>query len=163
MGKEKEPDTGCIDSFARSVGGELAYNAGRARGALVFDAVVLAVCFAGFCGNEFAFKSFVAGAFPGSAVAYVAQCHLNDFLGGAAFLAYTNLLFDLVRPDMRIRRIANCLGYILICGFFWEYLAPLVVKPSVADPLDMVAYALGAAAYWMAALPGSRQCEWWMC
>ena len=142
--------------FARSVTLELAYNAGRARGALVFDLVVLAFCFAGFYGNEHGLKPFAVAAFPGSPATYLVQCHLNDFLGGAAFLAYTNLLLDLVRPDMRIRRLTTSLVYLFFCGLFWEYAAPLFIKASTADPLDLVAYMTGAATYWLAARPLSR-------
>ncbi len=139
--------------FARSVARELAYNAGRTRGALVFDLAVLAFCFVGFYGNEYGLKPLAAAAFPDSLATYLVQCHLNDFLGGAAFLAYTNLLLDLVRPDMRIRRLATSLVYLLLCGLFWEYAAPLFIKASTADPLDLVAYMTGAAAYWLAARP----------
>lgn len=140
----------------RSVVLELAYNAGRARGALVFDLAVLAFCCAGFYGNEHGLKTFAVAAFPGSPATYLVQCHLNDFLGGAAFLAYTNLLFDLVRPDMRIRRLATSLVYLFFCGLFWEYAAPLFIKASTADPLDLVAYLAGAFVYWLVGRPLRR-------
>ncbi len=142
--------------FARSVARELAYNAGRARGALMFDLAVLAFCLVGFYSNEYGLKPFAVVTFPDSLATYLVQCHLNDFLGGAAFLAYTNLLLDLVRPDMRIRRLATSLVYLLLCGLFWEYAAPLFIKASTADPLDLVAYMTGAATYWLAARPLSR-------
>lgn len=149
------PDASCGTdgpaSFARSVVRELLYNALRARGALLFDVAVLAFCLTGFYGNEYALKPFVAAAFSGSMGAYLVQCHLNDFVGGLAFLAYTNLLLDLVRPDMRIRRLATSIAYLFLCGLFWEYAAPLFIKASTADPLDLAAYVLGAVAYWLIA------------
>ena len=74
--------------------------------------------------------------------------HLNDFLGGIACLGYTNLLLDLVRPSIRIRKLPVCLAYIFACGLFWEYLAPSFVPGSVGDPLDLIAYVCGSAAYW---------------
>ncbi|MCR2034528.1 hypothetical protein [Adlercreutzia mucosicola] len=135
----------------------MAYNAGRARGALIFDLAVLALCFVGFYGNECGLKPFAAAAFPDSPATYLAQCHLNDFLGGAAFLAYTNLLLDLVRSDMRIRRLATSLVYLFFCGLFWEYAAPLFIRASTADPLDLVAYLAGAVVYWLAGLPLRRR------
>ncbi|MEC4183914.1 hypothetical protein VJ918_03740 [Adlercreutzia sp. R21] len=150
-------DARCPCGFVRSVARELAYNAGRARGALIFDLAVLAFCFVGFCGNEYALKPFAAAVFPDSPVAYLVQCHLNDFLGGAAFLAYTNMLLDLVRPDMRIRRLTTSVVYLFLCGIFWEYAAPLFVKASTADPLDLLAYMTGAAAYWLAGSPWTRR------
>lgn len=143
--------TGGPAGFVRSAARELAYNASRARGALVFDLAVLAFCVMGFYGNEYALKPFIATTFSGSMGAYLVQCHLNDFVGGMAFLAYTNLLLDLVRPDMRIRRLATSVAYLFLCGLFWEYAAPLFIKASTADPLDLGAYVLGAATYWLIA------------
>lgn len=74
--------------------------------------------------------------------------HLNDFLGGIAFLGYTNLLLDLVRPCARICKLPFCLGYIFLCGLFWEYLAPAFVPNSIGDPLDLIAYTCGGGTYW---------------
>lgn len=125
----------------------------------MFDLTVLAFCAMGFYANEYALKPFAAATFSGGVTTYLVQCHLNDFVGGVAFLAYTNLLLDLVRPDMRIRRLATSVAYLFLCGLFWEYLAPFCIKASTADPLDLVAYILGAATYWfIARLLGTRPC-----
>lgn len=74
--------------------------------------------------------------------------HLNDVLAGLAFMAYTNLLFDLVRPERRLARLWVMLAYMLCCGLFWEGVAPTLLKPSVSDPWDVVSYLAGAALYW---------------
>lgn len=81
---------------------------------------------------------------------------LNDLLGGFAFLCYTNLLFDFVRPSLRITRPVVALPYILACGLFWEYAAPLFVAGSTSDAWDLVAYLLGGVLYLLLQEPLTR-------
>ena len=74
--------------------------------------------------------------------------HVNDFIGGIAFLAYTNVLLALVKPDKMIKSPLVALAFIFGCGLFWECAAPLFVPGSVGDPLDLASYVLGGCAYW---------------
>lgn len=116
------------------------------RRALAFDSGVLAACCLLFYANNLFLKEAIA---PGTGLlSLLAHNHLNDFLGGIAFLGYTNLLLDLFRPNVRICKLPVCLAYIFACGLFWEYLAPFFVPGSVGDPLDLVAYVCGSAVYW---------------
>lgn len=113
---------------------------------LIFDSCVLAACCLLFYANNLFLKEAIA---PGTGLlSLLAHNHLNDFLGGIAFLGYTNLLLDLFRPNVRICKLPVCLAYIFACGLFWEYLAPFFVPGSVGDPLDLVAYVCGSAVYW---------------
>lgn len=73
----------------------------------------------------------------------------NDYLAGMAFMAYTNLLFDVVRPSCRIARPLTCAVYILGCGLVWEYVIPIFIAHSVSDPWDLLAYLLGSMTYWL--------------
>ena len=74
--------------------------------------------------------------------------HVNDFIGGIAFLAYTNVLLALVKPDKMIKSPLVTLAFIFCCGLFWECVAPLLVPGSIGDPLDLASYVLGGCAYW---------------
>lgn len=116
------------------------------RRALVFDAFILAACCVLFYSNNLVLKQAVPP--DATLLSLLVHNHLNDFLGGIAFLGYTNLLLDLVRPSARICRLPFCLAYIFLCGLFWEYLAPFFVPGSIADPLDLAAYVFGSAVYW---------------
>ena len=107
------------------------------------DALVLAACFALFLLVAYALKPLgIPGALGG-----LVNGHLIDIVGGCAFCAYVNLLFDLVHPATRLRRWWQCVVLIVSCGLFWEYVAPVLVRPSVSDPLDLVSYVVGALAY----------------
>lgn len=116
------------------------------RRALAFDACILAACCVLFYSNNLVLKQAVPP--DATLLSLLVHNHLNDFLGGIAFLGYTNLLLDLVRPSARICRLPFCLAYIFLCGLFWEYLAPFFVPGSIADPLDLAAYVFGSAVYW---------------
>ena len=41
------------------------------------------------------------------------------------------------------RRWWAVLGYLLLCGLFWEVVTPLYLPRSVGDPWDILAYAVG--------------------
>ena len=98
----------------------------------------------------FALNRYLAiPAAQGTAWQPLLTAHLNDLLAGCAFMGYTNLLFDLVRPGCRLSRLTAVLLYMLCCGLFWELAAPLLIKPSVPDGWDVVAYCLGALGYWL--------------
>lgn len=64
-------------------------------------------------------------------------------------MCYSNLLIDLVKPEVRFKKLTSVLLFILLCGLFWEYVAPLFVEGSVTDPLDVASYALGGFLYWL--------------
>ena len=121
-----------------------------------------------FAVNEHLVKPAVLGAAPASEslaegasaagfsfVELIVLGHFNDFLGGIAFMAYTNLLISLVQPRYRIRNPLIGSAYIFCCGLFWEYAAPLFVPDSVSDPWDVLAYCLGAGMYWV--IMGAKQ------
>lgn len=147
-------------SLLRGISAEIAYNARQSKRWLIFDGVILAICFLLFSLNNALLKPFllvqssIAGA--DATFAYLANCHLNDLLGGIAFMGYVNVLFDLIKPSMRIRRLGTTLIFMVLCGLFWEFVGPLFVANSVGDPLDIVAYALGALIYWT----GLRMYSW---
>ena len=116
-----------------------------------FDACLLIGALVLFAINEHAIKPVVSGAELAAGYSFAKLLllgYFNDFLGGVAFLAYTNLLLALVRPRWMIRRLPVAVVYIFLCGLFWEYVAPLVVPDSVSDPWDVFAYCVGAVAYW---------------
>ena len=109
--------------FLRPLIAELRYNAGAAGPALLLDASVLVVCAALFLLCDNVLIGTISDTFPGSPASYLLSCHAIDAIGGCAFMAYTNLLLDLVKPDMRFKRIATTLFYMLFCGVFWEAIA----------------------------------------
>lgn len=126
-----------------------------------FDACLFMGALVLFAVNEHLVKPAVLGAAPASEslaegasavgfsyVELIILGYFNDFLGGLAFMAYTNLLISLVQPRYRIRNPLIGIAYIFCCGLFWEYAAPLFVSDSVSDPWDVLAYCLGAVLYW---------------
>lgn len=124
---------------------------------LIFDVVVLLICFCLFELNNLVIKDLIPpGPDPAmqlsaqSIVSAIIHNHFNDFLGGCAFLAYTNTLLDLVNPQVRFRRLAPCIVYIFLCGLFWEFVAPLFIKLSTTDIADLFAYIFGGTIYWIA-------------
>lgn len=133
--------------FARPIVGELKYNAGISGASLRFDVVVLAACALLFFFLDGFLVEAVAGIYPGTLGSYLLQCHAIDALGGCAFMAYTNLLLDLVKPDVRFKRPTSVLIYMLLCGVFWEAIAPQFVPNSTGDVLDVAAYLIGAFCY----------------
>lgn len=115
----------------------------RVDRALVIDAAVLGAALVLFCLNNQVIKEALAGTFAGDFF----KNYFNDVLGGIAFLAYTNIVVGLVRPTLRLRRLASIAAYLFLCGLFWEYAAPLFVAGSVSDPWDIVCYVVGGVGY----------------
>jgi hypothetical protein len=109
------------------------------------DAVIVSICLILFLVNTIVVKPHLA---TSGLIPLIVRGYLNDVLAGLAFAAYTNILFGLVKPVYRMRRLRVIAPYILCCGLFWELAAPLFIKPSTADLLDVVAYVVGALAYW---------------
>lgn len=128
--------------------GALAHNAKTERACLLFDAALLICCAALFYANSLVVIKWLAEMFPESIAAYVAQCHLNDLLGGLAFMCYANILISLVKPEVRFKTLKATIIFMTLCGIFWEYVAPLFIVASTSDPFDILAYVLGATLYW---------------
>lgn len=127
---------------------QLRHNAKLSGRSLALDTSVLAICFVLFEANEYLVKPWHSSS-DGGLMGYLIQCHANDVLGGIAFLAYSNLLIDLVKPDVRFKRLPTVLVFIFLCGLFWEIAAPAFVAESVGDPIDLLAYMLGGCLYWL--------------
>ena len=109
------------------------------------DLLCIAVPFAlYFCNQQLKYRVDVP------VLGYLLRCHVNDWLGGIAFAAYLNLILSLSRwPEKRLRRPGQFAVAGLLCGLFWEGIAPLFLPGSTADLLDVAAYVLGMLTYWM--------------
>lgn len=118
----------------------------RRRGLVAFDGLLLAVGAALYEANNALVKPL---RLPGPAGAFFGG-HFNDVVAGFAFLAYTNVLFDVVKPSRRLTRLRVVAPYALLCGLFWEVVDPALLKPSVSDPWDLLCYVAGALLYWAA-------------
>ncbi len=115
-----------------------------ARAPLRRDLTILAVGFVLYTLNNLLLKPLTL---PPLA-SWLVRGHLNDALCGLAFMAYTNCLFDVVRPAARVRSPWVAAAYMFGCGLFWEFVAPLV-KPSTSDWADVASYVIGALLYWL--------------
>ena len=60
-------------------------------------------------------------------------------------LSLANLLLSAGRLPP-LTRVLPAAAFLLCCGLFWEYVAPLLVSGSVSDPLDLLAYLVGGLA-----------------
>ncbi len=136
-----------VQGLALPVWDELKYNSKASGTALLLDIFALFACMTLFYLNDLVLIDSVSRSFPDSVVSYLFKCHVIDAIGGCAFMAYTNCLLDLVKPEMRFKRLASTLVYMSLCGIFWELIAPLFVRESVGDFLDIVAYLFGACLY----------------
>lgn len=137
-----------LSGFLKACLSELRCNIKRSGRNIVFDAIVLFACFVLFESNNLFLKPWIS-TFDLGTIDYLMQCHANDFLGGLAFLAYTNLLIDIVKPEVRFKSFKTILVYIFLCGTFWEYIAPVFIANSVGDPYDLLAYAIGGTLYFV--------------
>ena len=81
----------------------------------------------------------------------VSANHLNDFLAGLFFPAYTNLIvsYSKARKLLRVDTLPRILVLILACSFVWEFIAPLFLPFSKGDLLDIICYVLGSIFYWL--------------
>ena len=89
--------------------------------------------------NEWVLKSSGVGFFGN---------HLNDVIAGAMLLAIANVITP---PDNLVSRfVASALGsaiILVVASFVWEVAAPHILSNSTGDPLDVIAYFGGGAAY----------------
>ena len=154
MGQEDSRRNG-LRKFVVATCSQLHHNAKLSGRYLALDSSTLVICFVLFEANELLIKPWYSSP-DGDLVGYLLQCHANDFLGGTAFLAYTNLLIDLVKPDVRFERLPTILVFIFLCGLFWELVAPAFLADSVGDPFDLIAYMLGGCLYWALSMAAGR-------
>jgi len=82
-----------------------------------------------------------------SIIEYIQKCHLNDFLGGAVFCIYTNmiLIFNKKKP---ITNFYQLMVFMLFVALIWEYFFPLILPYSTSDIFDVVSYLLGTITYY---------------
>lgn len=73
-------------------------------------------------------------------------CYFNDLLCPLFFLAYCNLL--LITSGRELHKLKDILLLIIICGFVWEFIGPLLKKSAVTDYGDLICYLIGAILYW---------------
>lgn len=80
----------------------------------------------------------------------IATNHLNDFLAGILFPAYTNLIlsFSKYRKLLRFDTIPRISLLILVCSIIWEFVAPIFLPFSTGDLIDIACYLLGGSFYW---------------
>ncbi len=81
-------------------------------------------------------------------VDYLCKNHLNDFLGGIVFCAYTNIVI-MISHRRAMHRLKFIIPYITICGICWEYIFPLFLSQSTSDFWDVISYALGGFVYYL--------------
>ena len=75
--------------------------------------------------------------------------YANDLFAMPFLLAYSNLLIRMSgKPEWAFTSLNRVALLTLFCAFVWEYLAPQILKHSVPDRWDVVAYSVGAVAYW---------------
>lgn len=105
--------------------------------------LIFAVFFPVYLINRF-FKSYIDIPVLG----YICNCHLNDFIGGIVFCIYLNmiLIFSRKRP---VASFPLLIFIMLPVALLWEYFFPLILPYSTSDFLDVIAYLLGTATYYI--------------
>ena len=80
---------------------------------------------------------------------WIIHGYLNDIFAMPCILAYSNLLIVAARRhDLLLNSAARVGALTLFCSLTWEFGAALCKPTSVYDPLDFIAYAVGAVAYY---------------
>lgn len=75
-------------------------------------------------------------------------CYANDIFAGAAIVAWLDLLLRLGKlPPVHSWR--QTVPFLLVCGFVWEFAAPLFRFGATFDPWDFAAYQIGGL-LWLA-------------
>ena len=80
-------------------------------------------------------------------IGYLLRCHFNDFIAGLIIVAYSNYVISLSKYNS-IDGLKDIVFFSSVCGLFWEGVAPLFLRYSVSDPVDIVAYVLGSVLYY---------------
>ena len=68
--------------------------------------------------------------------------HFADLLAGGLMLCVLNCALE-VSGRQPVRRAVSALGFLLLCGLFWELITPLYLPRSVGDWRDVLAVCLG--------------------
>jgi hypothetical protein len=75
--------------------------------------------------------------------------YANDLFAMPFLLAYSNILIRISgKPEWAFTSLNRVALLTMHCAFVWEYLAPQILKHSVPDRWDVVAYCVGAVVYW---------------
>lgn len=82
-------------------------------------------------------------------IRYICICHLNDYLCGVLFVAYSNIC--LYTRGHYLSKLCHILPFCFLSGLFWEFVAPLIRADSTADWIDVCCYMLGGFTYWLLA------------
>ena len=82
------------------------------------------------------------------AAGFFLRCYFNDIVGSVAFMSLANI-FLLFLGFRGITKPLHIEALLLGAGLFWEYGAPLIRSDTVSDPVDILAYLLGGAIYWL--------------
>jgi hypothetical protein len=76
--------------------------------------------------------------------------HLNDVAAGVLLISYINVLSIITKQNrFTLLKLQYILIILTLAGLFWEYITPLYLSKSVADPKDVIAYILGGLIYWL--------------
>lgn len=80
-------------------------------------------------------------------IRYICVCHLNDYLCGVLFVAYSNIC--LYTRDLYLSKLWHILLFCFLSGLFWEFVAPFIRVDSTSDWIDVCCYVLGGFTYWL--------------
>lgn len=108
------------------------------RAQALFEMALAALVLITYCANRF------YGAWDGVLPEQFCRNHFGDLCGGMLFPAYVNLLCLAVGRRALICGMPTSLVTGVVCSIAWEIAAPMVLSYSVGDPLDAIAYVIGA-------------------
>ena len=111
---------------------------------LILGVLVIAV----YCVNRFIIKPCLYDS--ESIIAIILKNHFNDFCGSFLFCSYLNILIYKTRADLSFRTLKDYVVLGIICAVFWECISPVLIKKSVSDYLDCIAYVAGTVTYYFA-------------
>lgn len=80
-------------------------------------------------------------------IRYICVCHLNDYLCGVLFVAYSNIF--LYTRGYYLHKLLYILLFCFFAGLFWEFVVPFIRPDSTSDWIDVFCYVLGGFTYWV--------------
>lgn len=74
--------------------------------------------------------------------------YFNDILAPIVYLSYLNII-SLILVKKELKSPLIIFSIIIICSFFWEFVALFVKQGSVFDPIDVISYFIGGLIFYI--------------
>ncbi len=116
------------------------------------DVIGLAISVFVYCVNKIFLRNIEI-----YSIKYFCQCYLNDLVCPLFFLGFCRIILKWAGYNISSYKEFLLLG--MSSGMFWEYIAPMINKKAVSDPLDLFCYFVGINIYFFIIYRGNIKFE----